>query len=200
MPGTAVFLTRTQRDVPPVMVWHVKHNRALHENLLVLTVSTESIPWVKRHRAAHVSERSRPASGARLRATALWSGRTYRRCCNMRTGSDAPSISADITYYVGHETVDAPTTIGKALPRVGGGIVRVHAAQLCPPDRVLQAAGRMRLSKSAGKSRSEPGSKELKHAADRQGGSGHGGATGDRSRHGIGICRRRGRRRDQLAR
>jgi KUP system potassium uptake protein len=31
VPGTAVFLTRTQRDVPPVMAWHVKHNRALHE-------------------------------------------------------------------------------------------------------------------------------------------------------------------------
>src|SRR6516165_3436998 len=36
VPGTAVFLTRTERDVPPVMVWHVKHNRALHERLFVL--------------------------------------------------------------------------------------------------------------------------------------------------------------------
>src|SRR5262249_26583411 len=33
VPGTAVFLTRTVRDTPPVMVWHVKHNRALHEHL-----------------------------------------------------------------------------------------------------------------------------------------------------------------------
>src|SRR6202040_670192 len=41
VPGTAVFLTRTQRDAPPVMVWHLKHNRALHERLLVLTVDTE---------------------------------------------------------------------------------------------------------------------------------------------------------------
>jgi hypothetical protein len=47
VPGTAVFLTRTERDVPPVMVWHVKHNRALHENLFVLTVRTGSVPWVK---------------------------------------------------------------------------------------------------------------------------------------------------------
>jgi KUP system potassium uptake protein len=28
VPGTAVFLTRTLRDAPPVMVWHVRHNRA----------------------------------------------------------------------------------------------------------------------------------------------------------------------------
>src|SRR5438552_6203375 len=46
VPGTAVFLTRTQRDAPPVMVWHVRHNRALHERLFVLTIVTESVPWV----------------------------------------------------------------------------------------------------------------------------------------------------------
>jgi KUP system potassium uptake protein len=40
VPGTAVFLTRTERDAPPVMVWHLKHNRALHERLFVLTVRT----------------------------------------------------------------------------------------------------------------------------------------------------------------
>ncbi len=46
VPGTAVFLTRTERDTPPVMVWHVKHNRALHEHLFVLRVEILSVPWV----------------------------------------------------------------------------------------------------------------------------------------------------------
>ena len=32
VPGTAVFLTRTLSDTPPVVVWHVKHNRVLHES------------------------------------------------------------------------------------------------------------------------------------------------------------------------
>ena len=45
VPGTAVFLTRTRTDVPPLMVWLVKHNRALHESLFVLTIITESVPW-----------------------------------------------------------------------------------------------------------------------------------------------------------
>jgi len=35
VPGTAVFLTRTECDTPPVMVWHVKHNRALHAHLFL---------------------------------------------------------------------------------------------------------------------------------------------------------------------
>src|SRR5439155_23812770 len=46
VPGTAVFLTRTERDTPPVMVWHVKHNRALHEHLFVLRGEILSVPWV----------------------------------------------------------------------------------------------------------------------------------------------------------
>ena len=37
VPGTAVFLTRAQRDAPPVLVWHLKHNRALHERVFILT-------------------------------------------------------------------------------------------------------------------------------------------------------------------
>ncbi len=29
------------------MVWHVRHNRALHNHLLALTAMTESVPWIK---------------------------------------------------------------------------------------------------------------------------------------------------------
>ena len=29
------------------MEWHVKYNRALHEKLFVLTVTTLSVPWTK---------------------------------------------------------------------------------------------------------------------------------------------------------
>ena len=47
VPGTAVFLTRTERDVPPVMVWYLKQNRALHERLFVLTVKIELVPWIR---------------------------------------------------------------------------------------------------------------------------------------------------------
>ncbi len=46
VPGTAVFLTRTERDAPPVMVWHLKHNRALHERVFILTVLIEAVPWI----------------------------------------------------------------------------------------------------------------------------------------------------------
>jgi KUP system potassium uptake protein len=112
--GTAVFLTRTQRDVPPVTVWHVKHNRALHEKLFVLTVITASVPWVKDERltigeiaprfwraAARYGFMERPDIPALLQ-------QAHERGC-------AIDLS-DTTYYVGHETV-VPGDDEKALPR-----------------------------------------------------------------------------------
>jgi KUP system potassium uptake protein len=73
VPGTAVFLTRTLSDTPPVVVWHVKHNRALHDHLFVLRVLTESIPRIKE------SERLRTIEVAPnfWRATDLWRGQTF---------------------------------------------------------------------------------------------------------------------------
>jgi KUP system potassium uptake protein len=44
--GTGVFLTRTAHLVPPVMIWHVKLNRALPEHLFVLNAVGESVPWI----------------------------------------------------------------------------------------------------------------------------------------------------------
>ena len=56
VPGTAVFLTRTSQDTPPVMVWHVKHNRALHEHLFVLRITILPVPWVAANNRVTVKE------------------------------------------------------------------------------------------------------------------------------------------------
>ena len=115
VPGTAVFLTRTERDAPPVMVWHLKHNRALHERLFVLTVRTEAVPWVEdaaRLRFEEIAPRfwratarygfmERPDIPALLRTA--------------HTGGCGIDLS-DVTYYVGHETV-VPNEGVKRLPR-----------------------------------------------------------------------------------
>src|SRR3984893_8121872 len=56
VPGPAVFLARTERDTPPVMVWHVKHNSALHEHLFVLRVEIQSVPWVASRNRITIAE------------------------------------------------------------------------------------------------------------------------------------------------
>jgi KUP system potassium uptake protein len=114
VPGTAVFLTRTERDTPPVMVWHVKHNRALHEHLFVLRVEILPVPWV--------------APGNRIafeevvpnfwRAEARFGFMERPHIPDLLTASKGLGCMvdlADVTYYVGHETVLARDD-GQGLP------------------------------------------------------------------------------------
>ena len=104
VPGTAVFLTRAATGVPPVMVWHLRQNRSLHERVVILRVLTESKPrvhWpdlmtVVREGdsvwrvTAHFGFMQRPDI-PRLLAAA------------QKKGCEVPLD--DVTYYVGHEII-----------------------------------------------------------------------------------------------
>jgi KUP system potassium uptake protein len=46
VPGTAVFLTSDASGAPPVLLHHLKHNKVLHETVILLSVVTEGIPQV----------------------------------------------------------------------------------------------------------------------------------------------------------
>jgi KUP system potassium uptake protein len=103
VPGTAVFLTRTSIGAPPLL-WHLRHNRALHERVVVLRVLTESKPRVHWpdlmsvveegenfwRVTAHFGFMQRPdiprlLEEAQQRGCAIWLD--------------------DVTYYVGHENI-----------------------------------------------------------------------------------------------
>jgi len=115
-PGTAVFMTRTQRDVPPVMVWHVKHNRALHEKLLVLTVITESVPWVAETKRLAFEEIA-PGFWRAAARYGFMERPDIPALLHHAHGLGCAIDLSDVTYYVGHETV-VPSDDKKALPRV----------------------------------------------------------------------------------
>jgi KUP system potassium uptake protein len=46
VPGTAVFLTSNAENVPPVLLHHLKHNKVLHERVLLVSLLTQEIPSV----------------------------------------------------------------------------------------------------------------------------------------------------------
>lgn len=45
IPGTAVFMTGS-REVPPILLHHLEHNRVLQDNVILLTIHTEDVPRV----------------------------------------------------------------------------------------------------------------------------------------------------------
>jgi KUP system potassium uptake protein len=104
VPGTALFLTRTVRDTPPVMVWHVKHNRALHEHLFVLRVEILSVPWVTRRE--RISIQTVAPNFWRAEARFGFMERPHiPELLAISKSQGCPLDLDDVTYYVGRETV-----------------------------------------------------------------------------------------------
>jgi len=104
VPGTAVFLTRAERDTPPVLVWHIKHNRALHEHVLVLRVEIQSVPWVSWQDRMTVKE----VAPGFWRADARYGFMERPHIPELLAAGKSLGCTVDlddVTYYVGHETV-----------------------------------------------------------------------------------------------
>jgi len=46
VPGTAIFMASTAAGVPSALLHNIKHNKVLHERVVILTVSIEDVPYV----------------------------------------------------------------------------------------------------------------------------------------------------------
>ncbi|MDQ6916450.1 MAG: potassium transporter Kup, partial [Pseudomonadota bacterium] len=56
VPGTAVFLTNMPGRVPHALLHNLKHNKVLHERVVLLTVTTRDIPRVALPERLHIEE------------------------------------------------------------------------------------------------------------------------------------------------
>ena len=56
VPGTAVFLTSAPAGAPPVLLHHLKHNKVLHEKVILMSVVTEEIPSVDQDERVECTE------------------------------------------------------------------------------------------------------------------------------------------------
>jgi KUP system potassium uptake protein len=144
VPGTAVFLTRTEQDVPPVMIWHVKHNRALHEHLFVLRVEILSVPWVTSGNRIAIQEVAKNF----WRAEARFGFMERPHIPDLLTAGKSLGCTVDlddVTYYVGHETVIGRED-GLGLPNWQEGLFAVmernaiHVSDFfsLPTDQVVE--------------------------------------------------------------
>jgi KUP system potassium uptake protein len=46
VPGTAVFMTSSADGVPVVLLHHLKHNKVLHEQVVLMSIKTEEVPEI----------------------------------------------------------------------------------------------------------------------------------------------------------
>ncbi len=144
VPGTAVFLARSDADIPQVLVWHLKNNRALHESVFILDVAVASVPYVPFEGRVAVREL----------APRVWRA---RGSFGFMERPDVPAMlqhalaqgysfdSADVVYYVAHEQIVSRED-GSGMPRLLEAIfafLQRNSAPLTdyfhvPPDKVVE--------------------------------------------------------------
>jgi KUP system potassium uptake protein len=114
VPGSAVFFTRAAKGAPPVLVWHLKHNRALHEHVLILRLNFTSVPRIKLEDRFALTQLAPKFWRADVRFgfmempdIPLVLRQTHALGCDVDL--------ADVTYYVGHETIVSRKD-GKGIP------------------------------------------------------------------------------------
>ena len=116
VPGAAVFVARLTRDVPPIVVWHLRHIRALHDLIMIVNVVNELIPYV--------ADENR--TEAREIAPQVW---RVHVPCGLMEQPDLPALLQrahdrgypvdpnNVTYFVARVTV-VPRDDRRGLPRL----------------------------------------------------------------------------------
>jgi KUP system potassium uptake protein len=150
VPGTAVFMTSAPEGAPPALLHNLKHNRVLHERVVLLTVAVEDVPRVD---PTHRVETDALGGG-------FW--RLILRYGYMEdvdvpaelgrvTGCGPAFNLMDTSFFLGRQTMIASSRPGMALWRekLFALMVRNAASAMevfkLPPNRVVELGSQVEL-------------------------------------------------------
>jgi KUP system potassium uptake protein len=111
VPGTAVFMTREQKGVPPVLLHHLKHNEVLHQQVILLSVVAERVPEVPPERRVEVTDLGLGVYRIFLRH-GFMSAPNITQALSAIKLADQPINLARTSFYFGRETI-LPTGRGR---------------------------------------------------------------------------------------
>jgi KUP system potassium uptake protein len=144
VPGTAVFLTRGAIETPPVLLWHVRKNRSLHEHVLILKLVVTPSPRIRPSERLQVERiadkfwRIEARHGFMERPSVLG----ILEACSTK---DVEIDRKDVIFYIGHEII-VPREDHRAIPRWQTAIfaamarnsVRITDVLKLPADQVVE--------------------------------------------------------------
>ena len=129
--GTAVFMASGTDGIPNVMLHHVKHNKVLHKQVVLLSIVTENVPFVVSSGALSVRELGqgffRVIARVGVHAAA-------ERAAHPRRCSEAGPGHARQRYDVLPRPPDAAHHRQSQMAKLAQGAVRLPRAQLAPAD------------------------------------------------------------------
>jgi KUP system potassium uptake protein len=103
--GTAVFMASSPEGIPQVLLHHVKHNKVLHEHVVLLSVDVKPQPWVPGNDAIDMRELEHGFYRVQARVGFMQTPRVPRILARCREHRGLPGNEADTTYYLGRQTL-----------------------------------------------------------------------------------------------
>ncbi|HTT09031.1 MAG TPA: potassium transporter Kup [Gammaproteobacteria bacterium] len=142
--GTAVFLTARNAGIPRAMLHNMKHNKVLHETVILLTVDTERIPYMPPEERIEIE----PVGGGLIRVTVNYGFLERPDLPRVLEETVTPHFRydpMDTTFFLGRETIlagTAPSTLSLWRRQLFAVMSRnaLSAARFfrLPPNRVVE--------------------------------------------------------------
>lgn len=148
--GTAVFMTSTMVGTPPVLLHHYKHNQVLHEQVVLLSIVTDDVPYVSQKNRVTV-ERLREGF---FRVTAHYGFMQIPKVTEILKECDKRGLkthASTTSYYLGREKLVVTRNPGMSTWRkVLFSFLSKNARPATdffklPPDRIVEMGMQLEL-------------------------------------------------------
>ncbi|HOW72071.1 MAG TPA: potassium transporter Kup [Phycisphaerae bacterium] len=150
VPGTAVFMTSNPDGTPLVLMHHYKHNKMLHEQVILLSVSTLEVPSVAMEQRVRVVEHGHGFFSVRAFYGYMQTPRVpdVFHCCRSEGLKVDPRRAS---FYLGRESLITTTKPGMSRWRkavfavMSRNAISAVAYFDIPPDRVVELGTQIEL-------------------------------------------------------
>ena len=148
--GTAVFMTAQPRATPAALVHNVRFNKVLHQNVVVLMVTTQPVPYVQDEQRLSLGELGNGISELTIRYGFMEDPNVPRELETARR-QGLKIDGEDVAYFLGRETLIVTDTPGMAQWREHLFVAMARNAQRAtaffrlPTERVAELGVQVEL-------------------------------------------------------
>jgi KUP system potassium uptake protein len=148
--GTAVFMDRVSTGTPHALLLNLRHNKCMHERVVLLTVATEPVPFVTRRKRVEIEPLKEGFHRVNLRYGFMQDPDVPRALEGMKIGGRKFDMM-DTTFFLGRETLIPKGALGMAVwrERLFGLMSRNATSAMAffhlPPNRVVELGAQIEL-------------------------------------------------------